>query len=233
MKKIAIITCLINLSLLTTLKAQDSVTVAAAKPSFHRVEFGFRFMPTVSAFEMQTSSGGTVKGEGTLGYGVGAMLGFNFNRHVGMQAEVIYNSLSQKYRDEDLEREIHVNYINIPLMISFNTGKSKPVNLNLVAGPQLGYNVGSKITTSGGQSSDTLVTVLATKRSDFGFAYGAGLEFALNTTRTIRLDLGYRGVYGFANISNTSQTTATNSYYILDRAKVRTNSAYVGFTFLF
>lgn len=233
MKKSFIIIGLMSLSIGATLKAQDSVMVPVSKPSFHVVEFGLRFMPTFSSFDMQTSSGGTVKGEVTLGYGVGSMLGINFTNHVGIQGEIIYNSLSQKYKDQDLQREINLRYINIPLLLSLNSGKSKPVNLNIVFGPQLGFNVGSSIKTAGGTSTDTLTTVLAIKKSDFGFAYGAGLEFALNSTRTIRLDLGFRGVYGFVNVSNTAQTTTTNSYYILDRATVKTNSGYIGLTFLF
>lgn len=233
MKKSFIIFGLIGVSFGTTIKAQDSVMVPVSSPSFHIVEFGFRFMPTFSSFDMKTSSGGTVKGEVTLGYGAGALLAINFSNHVGIQGEVIYNSLSQKFVDQELEREINLRYVNIPLLLSLNTGKSKPVNLNVVVGPQIGYNVGSSITSSGGASSDTLTTVLAIKKSDLGFAYGAGLEFALNETRTIRLDVGFRGVYGFVNVSNTSQTTETNSYYILDRAKVKTNAGYIGITFLF
>jgi opacity protein-like surface antigen len=230
MKKNFIIAGLLSLSLAATTKAQDSTATAEpAKRDFHRGELGFRFMPTFSSFEMQTSSGGVVKGEVTLGYGIGAMLGLNLTNHVGIQGEIIYNALSQKYVDQDVTREIHLNYINIPLMISLNTGKANPVNLNIVAGPQLGINVGSSMKAS----SDTLTTVLAIKKNDIGVAYGAGLEFILNAAKTVRLDLGYRGVYGFANISNTSQTTGTNSYYILDRAKIRTNSIYAGLTLLF
>jgi len=233
MKKSIIIFGLMSLSIATTINAQDSVMVAKPDREFHRVEFGFRFMPTISSFEMQTSTGGVVKGEATLGYGGGAFLGFNFSNHVGLTAEVIYNSLSQKYKDAELDREINVRYINIPLLFSFSTGKSNPVNLKVEAGPQIGYNLGASISSSGDANTDTIQTVLAAKKSDFGFAYGAGLEFTLNDTKTIRLDMGFRGVYGFVNISNTSQTTETNSYYILDRATVRTNSAYIGFTFLF
>ena len=213
-----------SLSIVTTIKAQEL-------PPLHRLELGARFMPTFSSFDMKTSTGGTIKGDVTLGYGVGAMMGFNFSNHFGMQAEVIYNSLSQKYKDQGLQREINVRYINIPLLMSLNTGTSKPVNLRIVFGPQFGLNVGSSITGSA-SSSDTLKTVLAIRKGDIGFAYGAGLGFALNSTRTIRLDLGFRGVYGFVNISNTNQTAATDSYYILDRAVVKTKSAYIGITFL-
>jgi opacity protein-like surface antigen len=231
MKKSIFIGGLMLLSFSTTLKAQDSIKIAT--PSFHRVEMGIRFMPTLSSFDMKTYSGGTVKGEVTLGYGFGGMLGFNFSKNIGFEAEIIYNSLSQKYKDQLLDREINVRYINIPFLLSLNTGKSNPVNLNVVVGPQLGYNVGSSISSSSGATTDTLTTVLATKRSDFGFAYGAGLEFQLNKDKTIRLDVGYRGVYGFVNISNTSDTPGNGSFYILDRATVRTNSAYIGFSLLF
>lgn len=236
MKKSIIIIALVFLAMGATVKAQDSVMVATTdKPDrdFPRAEFGFRFMPTISSFDMQTSSGGTVKGEATLGYGAGVFLGINLSNHVGLVAEVMYNSLSQKYKDQELDREINVQYINIPLLVSLNTGKANPVNLKIEAGPQIGYNIGASVSSSGDANSDTLQTVLTTKKSDFGFAYGAGLEFVLNKNKTIRMDLGFRGVYGFVNISNTSQTQETDSYYILDRATIRTNAGYVGLTVLF
>ena len=214
-------------------QAQDSVKVATPN-SFPIVELGIRFMPTVSNFDMKSSSGGTVTGEATFGYGIGAVLGINFTKHVGIQGELLYNSLSQKYKDQNLNREINVNYINIPVLLSLNTDKSKTVNLNFVVGPQFGINVGSSFSsTGGGGAADTLTTVLATKQSDFGLAYGLGLGIMLNDKHTIRFDIGYRGIYGLVNISNTGQTSSNNSVNILDRANVRTNSAYLGFSLLF
>ena len=95
MKKSLIIFSLFFLIIGTTLKAQDSVSVS--KPTFHKVEFGFRLMPTLSSVDMNVSSGGTVKGQATFGYGIGALLGFNLSNHIGVEADIIYNSLSQKY----------------------------------------------------------------------------------------------------------------------------------------
>lgn len=225
MKQSFIITGLMSLFLATTITAQDA--------TFNRVEFGVRFMPTVSSFDMRTSSGGVVTGEATLGFGGGAVLGFNLTNHIAIQGEAIYNSYSQKYKDQDMQREINIRYINVPLLLSLNTGKSNPVNLGIEFGPQFGFNIGSSISGSTGSHSDTLTTVLAVKKADFGFAYGAGLGFILNKSKTIRLDLGFRGVYGFVNIGNTSQPKDNNSYYILDRATVKTYSGYVGFSLLF
>ena len=233
-KSIIVISTLICFSLSLTTKAQDSVKlIAQPSPSFHMVEFGFRFMPTFSSFNMQTSSGGTVKGEVTLGTGVGGMLGFNFSNNVGLQGEIIYNSLSQKYKDQGLQRKINIRYVNIPLLLSLNTGKANPVNLNVVVGPQMGFNIGSSISSSGNSTSDTIVAVISTKKGDFGFAYGAGLEFALNSTRTIRMDIGFRGVYGFVKINNPRPGTDNNTYYVLKDATVRTNAGYIGLSFLF
>ena len=231
MKKLFTISCLIYLSLGATTKAQETI-IDPVSP-LNIVEFGVRFMPTFSSFNMKTSSGGTIKAEATLGYGVGALLGVNFTNHIGIQGEVIYNALSQKYVDQNLNREIKISYVNVPLLLSLNTNKAKRINLNVVFGPQFGFNVGSSISGSSGSASDTLQSVLAIKKSDFGFAYGAGLEFALNPLHTIRLDLGFRGVYGFVNISNTNAATQNKSYYFLDQATVKTYSGYLGITFLF
>ncbi len=227
MKKSIITIILFCGSIGANLKAQTTST--ASTGDLRHLELGFRLMPTFSAFDMQTSSGGTIKGEVTLGYGIGGMIAFNFTNHMGIQGEVIYNSLSQKYVDEGLERRIKVNYVNIPLMFSLNTNKTKMVNLNAVLGPQLGLNIGSSVSSS----SDTLTTVLKVKKSDFGFAYGAGVEIALNDLRTVRLDMGFRGVYGLINISNTQDPSETGSYYILKQANVRTSSVYLGLSLLF
>jgi hypothetical protein len=210
-----------------------TTTTTEESPDFHRVEFGFRFMPTVSAFKMKTSDGGVVQGQATLGYGIGGMLAFNITNHVGIQAEIIYNSLSQKYKDQDMERTIHVKYVNFPLLLSLNTGKSRPVNLNFVVGPQLGYNIGSRVETSGSSGQDTMQATVVLKKGDVGFAYGAGLEFALNETRTIRLDIGFRGVLGFLDISQPAKAPNSRSFNTIDHNNIKTYSAFAGLAFLF
>jgi len=154
-------------------------------------------MPTLSSYNLNTYQGNTVKGEVTWGMGYGAMLGVNFNKHVALQLEGIYNSYSQKYSDREVQSKITLDYVNVPLLLSFNTDRTKGVNLNVAIGPQAGINVGSKISTTGTNESDTTRAVLVAKKGDLGFAYGAGLEFALNPSHTFHLNLGFRGVYGF------------------------------------
>lgn len=198
-----------------------------------RAEFGFRFMPTFASFDMKNSEGGTVKGKITLGYGIGGFIGFNFSNYVGIQAEVIYNSISQKYKEDVINRKIVLRYLNIPLLLSLNTGKSKMVNFNIVAGPQVGISVGSTLLTEGDDGTNSNNAILKVKKGDLGLAYGAGLDFGLNAARTIRLGVGFRGVYGLLDISNHNNTTETNSYYLLDKTNIKTYSLYSGLSILF
>ena len=220
-----------------SLKAQDSVIVerpvyVKTKAAFHVLELGARFMPTVSSLNIKTSTGNTVQGDATIGYGYGGILGVNFSQNIGVQAEVIYNSISQKYREQNSEQKIILKYFNVPLLLSLNTSRARMANLNFVIGPQIGLNAGSDLQTSGGNGngSDSIHAVLAVKKNDLGVAYGAGLGIALNSTRSLRLDIGFRGVYGFIDISDNSNTRMTKSYYVLDRTKMETYAGYIGIT---
>ncbi len=198
-----------------------------------KAELGVRIMPTFTSMSFKTMEGGTVSGQGTVGYGIGGFIGFNFTEHVGIQGEVIYTTLTQKYNEQNRQRTINLKYVNIPLLLSLNTGKSKPVNFNVVAGPQIGLSVGSSIKTTTDDGTDDTHAILSIKKSDLGVAYGAGIDFGLNTSQTLRLGLGFRGVFGLVDISDNSETTATDTYYVLDRTHLKTYSGYAGLSFLF
>ncbi len=198
-----------------------------------RIEIGVRVMPVFSSFRMQTYEGNSVKGVGILGYGFGALIGYNFNNHVELQAEVIYNSVSRRYSEGDVARMVNLRYVNIPFLFSLNSGKFSAVNLNLVVGPQLGIMVGNTVYTSGSVTPETPVAVLSVRKSDIGLAYGAGLDFKLNHAGTLRIGAGFRGVYGLLDISKTSQTKVDPEYYVMENAHVQTYSVYGGFSFLF
>ena len=195
-------------------------------------ELGVRIMPTFSSLHLKTADGGDLTGAMTVGWGGGIFGGYNFTDHVGVQAEIIYNTISQKFKDVDVEREITLRYLNIPILFSLNSGKSKPVNFNLVAGPQMGLSVGSTLSASVGEGPDHAHAQLSVKKSDIGFAYGAGVDFGLNATKTFRLGIGFRGVYGLFDISDNSQTVVTDSYFVLDHTHIRTYSGYLGLSFI-
>jgi hypothetical protein len=201
------------------------------EPEFNHGEFGLRYLPTFSRFDFNTSSGGTVRGEVSVSHGYGIMLGGNFNEHVGIMGEVNYYESAQKYKDQELEREVRLSYINIPVLLQLNTDKSAPLNFNFVAGPQFGFNAGSSLSTTEGRDMETVKAVVAVKAGDVGLAYGAGIEAALNKERTFRLDLGFRGFYGLVDISSNKRDA--NTYNVLIKAARQTYSGYLGLAVTF
>jgi opacity protein-like surface antigen len=103
-----------------------------------------------------------------------------------------------------------------------------------VIGPQWGFNVGATLKTTGvpnGNGNST--AILAVKKNDFGIAYGLGVDFAITPSKTIRLDIGFRGVMGLMDVNNTNEKIDANSYYILQKSTINSYSGYVGLTFLF
>lgn len=203
-------------------------------PDLRRGEFGIRYMPTFSSLSVRNSNGDVLEGELTISQGYGVMMAFNFDRHIGIQAEVNYNQTSQKYKDRGLDRQVDISYLNIPVMLSINTDKRLPVNLNFVVGPQFGLNVGSDIKSSGSATgTETVHAVVAVKQGDVGAAYGVGLEFALNKAHTIRLDLGFRGYYGFVDISGSNPSNNPDTYNVIVKASRKSYAGYLGLTFCF
>jgi hypothetical protein len=192
---------------------------------------GARFMPTVAQFEYNSEGNSTAEATAVVSYGWGGFIGFNFTDNVGLQGEVLYSPLAQRYKIADRVNDVRIDYVNIPVLLRLNTGYSKPVNLNFVIGPQFGYNVGSSVNTDDNGSTTTVNTKIAVKSGDFGFAYGAGLDFSLGGYTS--LGIGFRGVYGLVDISDNSHSTATDDYYVLDRTHVKTYSGYIGLSFGF
>ena len=197
-----------------------------------KLEIGARLMPSFSSFDVKNSSGGTVKGSVKLGFGAAAMVGYNISKNVGIEADLVYNTISQTYTDQNVENKIRLSYISIPLLISLNTNKTKKVNFNMVLGPHIGINVGSNIKTSGNDGINTSQAILSVKKNDLGITYGAGLDIGLNDENSFRLNFGYRGATGLIDVSDNTNSITTNSYYVLDGTRITINSAYIGISYL-
>lgn len=208
-----------------------STAAAISAQDLQRVELGIRYMPTFYSLDLKASNNDDIHGSVSISQGFGIMMGVNLSRHFGIQGEVNYYQVSQSFRDQDLNNEVKIKYLNIPVLLSLNTNKEKRINVNVVAGPQFGLNVGASVKSTGTGNPENIDAEVAIKKGDIGFAYGAGLEFALNMSHSIRLDLGYRGFYGLVDID--SDKTGENTYNVIARASRKTNALYVGLTFMF
>jgi len=220
----------IMLSANTNVQAQDSNTENNSD-EVNRGEFGIRYMPTFTKLDLRDSKGNDIKGTLKIQQGFGIKLAFNLSSHVGIQAEVNYSRISQKFKDQDINREVNIRYINIPLLFVLNTSKSKQFNLNVVAGPEFGFNTGANLSSNGGGSSDTLSAVIVLKKGNVGFAYGAGMGFALNESHSLFFEIGYRGFYSFVDVE--TPATGQNSYNVVARFPRARHGLYAGFTVQF
>ncbi len=192
---------------------------------------GARYMPTFTSFDVNTNDNGTAETSFTMGHGVGGYLGTNFNKHVGLQVEVIYSELSQKYKYQGKVSKVGLSYLHVPLMLVLNTDITKPVNFNVTAGPQIGLNVGTKYEDYDNAGNDSIKARVAVKQSDLGVAYGAGFDFRL--AKQVQLGIGFRGVYGLVDISDKSRTRSTGEYLLIDKTNINTYAAYIGLRFNF
>ncbi len=217
----------------TTTTPQAAAPAPAETKSDHDNDgsfmLGFRYMPTISSFDVHTSQG-VADATFVLSHGFGGLIGVKTSEHFNLQLEIIYLKLAQKFKQNDVTNKVELSYVNVPLMFVFNTGLDQPVNFNACIGPQVGFNTGSSLEVENGNDADTIHAVLAVKKADIGLAYGVGLDIG---GENVKFAVGFRGVYGLIDISDQSQNITTNEFYILDRSHVKTYSGYIGVTFLF
>jgi len=146
--------------------------------ALRHLELGFRYKPSFSSIDIRLATGGVIKGNLENQLGFGTMLAYHFTAHIGLQTEVDYFELSQTFLDGDMRLRVDLGYMNIPILVPISTNKLNWLNWNFVVGPQLGLNVGTKLNNT--SSSDSSKAVIDVKSGDIGFAYGTGLEVALN-----------------------------------------------------
>ena len=175
----------VALTALVALVFSSNIVIQAQTETENRGEFGIHFMPSFTKIDVRDSQGNVIPGSISLQPGFGILLGFNISNHIGIQGEINYLSISQKYTDASVDREVKIRYINVPILLTLNTDKSKQFNMNVVAGPEFGFNTGASINSTGTEGTDTLQAVVVLKKGNVGFAYGAGLEFAMNKSNPL------------------------------------------------
>lgn len=197
----------------------------------YKGELGLRYLPSFNSLSVNGYNGDVITGKVSMSHGIGVMMAHNFSKFAGLQLEVNYDKISQKYQDRGLDRRVDLKYLNIPLLLTLNTDKTMPVFFGIMAGPQVGLNVGSEITGTTNNNGDTLHAALAVKQGDVGVAYGAGFGIALSREINIRLDLGFRGIYGFVDMRG--KETGPNTYNVIVKGSRKSYGGYVGITLLF
>ena len=119
----------------------------------------------------------------TFGYQAGLFAEYRFNDLFAVAPEVVFAAQGGKSGDNT----IHVNYINIPVMLKFYVVPAFSIDL----GPQLGINVYSKYTPQGGKAQD----INYAKDIDFGVGLGATYNIASDVFVQARYTLGVTNAF--------------------------------------
>ncbi len=86
------------------------------------------------------------KTKSSITFGVGA--GYNFTDHFGVATEAMYSKEKQQYKDHSVKYDEQLNFVKVPLLLTYNTNPSARVILTAKAGPQLGILRSAKISKS-------------------------------------------------------------------------------------
>ncbi|MFI5172712.1 MAG: outer membrane beta-barrel protein, partial [Chitinophagales bacterium] len=157
------------------------------------------------------------------------------NRFISIQTGLIYHSINYELvGDHKMHYDIHLDNINVPLLIGINSDVCKVVNYSLFTGFQFGRNINSTLNNQNyNLTRDTIQTVIALNKCDIGIAYGAGMDIALNKSRNIRLELGGRGSFGLGNICGKVDQAANEENIFTGETTINTFGGYAGIKFAF
>lgn len=138
-------------------------------------------------------------------YQVGLMMEYKFNPKFAIAPEVVFAAQGGKETDKvDVEEvpgiveakgTFHTNYINVPLMLKYYATPEFSIDF----GPQVGFNVYSKMTASGKvggtEVKETVDLKDMTNTVDFGLGLGATYNLTNNAFVQARYTLGLTKVF--------------------------------------
>jgi hypothetical protein len=117
-----------------------------------------------------------------VGFQVGGYLTSMISDKFGIQPELLYSGMGAKESDVNF----NLSYLSVPVMLRYNVAE----NVNLQAGPQVGFLLSAKAKYEG--ESEDMKEMF--NSIDFGAAFGLGLDFG-------KINASARYYLGIANIA--------------------------------
>ena len=134
-----------------------------------------------------------------LNYQAGLMMEYKFSPKFAIAPEVVFAAQGGKDTRKvdlvDADCTFHTNYINVPVMLKYYVSPAFSIDF----GPQVGFNVYSKMTAKGKASSieakwtDDLKD--GTKTVDFGLGFGGTYNLTDNAFVQARYTMGLTNVF--------------------------------------
>ena len=139
-------------------------------------------------------------------YQVGVLMEYKFNDKFAIAPEAVFAAQGGKYEDEfaGIKADVtyNTNYINVPVMLKYYVAPNFAIDL----GPQVGFNVYSKVTSEASAGSvsgkETVDWKDGTKAVDFGVGLGGTYSLTENAFLQARYTLGLTEVFDGGEAKN-------------------------------
>jgi hypothetical protein len=161
----------------------------------------------VETSSIQTGAINTVfTGEARTGYVFGVYYSRMFNKSIGLQPELFYNSAGQKFA----ATSINLGYLSVPVFLRYNITDQ----FHLLGGPQIGYLLSAEGHDPGATGGGARDRKNDFHTADFGAVFGIGVDVK-------NFNFGLRYAMGLTNIMK-------NNTAVVQGASVRQNIQNVG-----
>ncbi|MEN7550790.1 porin family protein [Rapidithrix thailandica] len=137
-----------------------------------------------------------------IGYHFGAYLNAKLAEKISIQPEVLFSTQGSKASDSEEDSgysyeydiKANVNYLNIPVLVTFHVNEM----FNLYVGPQAGFllsaELKSEATEEGPDGKESYESSMDMKEymksTDFGVVFGAGVNLPAGLNASLRYNLG-------------------------------------------
>ena len=130
-----------------------------------------------------------------VGYHFGGFINLDLTEQLSLQPELLFNAVGAS--EDGGDGKININYISVPVMVLYSFG-----NVNIQAGPQIGFLLSAKRKDNG---EDEDIKDLF-KSTDFGFNLGLGADFG-------KLNASARYCIGLSNIGDDEDVEIKNGVF--------------------
>lgn len=125
-------------------------------------------------------------------YQIGALMEYKFNDKFAIAPEAVFAAQGGKFEDDlNIDHTYNTNYINVPVMLKFYATPDFSIDF----GPQVGFNVYSKATSSAHDTDVTTDLKDNTNDVDFGIGLGGTYNLTENAFLQARYTMGLTKVF--------------------------------------
>jgi len=154
------------------------ITISTANA---QIQFGAKAGVNISTFTGNDATGAN----SLVGFHFGGQVQIPIAEALSLQPELLYSGQGAKGTSNGADYSLHVNYLNIPVLIKYTSS----VGFYGETGPQIGFKLSSKFKQGG-----TSTTAEGFKSTDFSWAFGIGYLTSTNIGIDARYNLGLSNI---------------------------------------